>query len=153
MLKRTLFFENKCTLTTKHEQLHIKTDTREATVPIEDIGFVVIENQESFISIPALNKLIYHNASVIFCDDKHMPASMLFNLEGHHLQQELFRNQINASEPLKKQLWQQTIKAKILNQAHLLNKLNKHNSPLEYYASKVLSGDSDNREGAAAAYY
>jgi CRISPR-associated protein Cas1 len=82
-----------------------------------------------------------------------MPQSMLLNLESHHIQQELFRNKFNASEPLKKQLWQQTIKTKIENQSELLKRLGKYKAPLNYYASKVLSGDTDNREGVAAAYY
>lgn len=153
MIKRTLFFGNKCSLTTKYEQLVIKTSDREMTIPIEDIGFVVVENQESYISIPALSKLIDNNVSVIFCNEKHMPKSMLLNLDSHHLQQELFRYQINASEPLKKQLWQQSVKAKIENQSAHLKLLGQNKAPLDYYASKVLSGDSDNREGVAAAYY
>lgn len=153
MIKRTLFFGNKCSLTTKYEQLVIKTSERETTVPIEDIGFVVIEHQESYISMPALSKLSSNNVSVIFCDEKHMPQSMLLNLDSHHIQQELFRNQINASEPLKKQLWQQIVTAKIENQSELLNRMNRKNDPMDYYASKVLSGDTSNREGVAAAYY
>jgi CRISPR-associated protein Cas1 len=154
MIKRTLFFSNKCSLTTKHEQLIIKNDAKiEKTVPIEDVGFIVIENQETYISIPALSKLSANNVSVIFCDNKHMPQSMLLNLNNHHIQQELFRHQINASEPLKKQLWQQIIKHKIKNQSSLLIRKEKNDTPLEYYQSKVLSGDSDNREAAAAAYY
>ena len=154
MIKRTLFFSNKCSLTTKHEQLIIKNDAKiEKTVPIEDIGFIVIENQETYISIPALSKLSANNVSVIFCDNKHMPQSMLLNLESHHIQQEHFKNQINASEPLKKQLWQQVIRAKISNQSAVLDSQNKNTNPLKHYASKVLSGDSDNREAAAAAYY
>lgn len=153
MIKRTLFFGNKCSLTTKHEQLVIKTTDRETTIPIEDIGFVVIENQETYISIPTLSKLSTNNVSVIFCDQKHMPQSMLLNLDAHHIQQVHFKNQINATEPLKKQLWQQVVKAKIDNQAFLLEQLNKNNTPLKHYSSNVLSGDTDNREGAAAAYY
>lgn len=153
MIKRTLFFENKCSLTTKDEQLVIKTELRETSVPIEDIGFVVIEHQESYLSIPALNKLSENNVAVIFCDAKHMPNSMLLNLNAHHIQHEIFKNQLNASEPLKKQLWQQTIKAKIANQGFLLDKLNKTQHPLNYYATNVLSGDTDNREASAAAYY
>ncbi|WP_347174912.1 type II CRISPR-associated endonuclease Cas1 [Polaribacter uvawellassae] len=153
MIKRTLFFGNKCSLTTKHEQLVVKTSDRETTIPIEDIGFIVLENQETYISIPTLSKLSNNNVSVIFCDATHMPQSMLLNLNSHHIQQEHFRNQINASEPLKKQLWQQVIKHKITNQADLLENIGQNNSPLKYYASKVLSGDTDNREGTAAAYY
>ena len=153
MIKRTLFFSNKCSLTTKHEQLVIKTTDRETTVPIEDIGFIVLENQETYISIPELSKLSSNNISVIFCDATHMPQSMLLNLNSHHIQQEHFRKQINASEPLKKQLWQQVIKHKITNQAHLLEYIGQNNTPLKHYASKVLSGDTDNREGVSAAYY
>ncbi len=153
MIKRTLFFGNKSSLTTRNEQLIIKTNEKEASIPIEDIGFVVIENQESYISLPTINKLINNNVAVIFCNEKHMPSSMLMNLDGHHLQHEFFKAQINASEPLKKQLWQQTVKTKIQHQAQLLEKIGQANTPLNYYASKVLSGDSDNREGAAAAYY
>lgn len=153
MLKRTLFFANKVSITTRWEQLVIKTETGEKTVPIEDLGFIVIENQEIYISIPALNKLIDNNVAVIFCDPKHMPSSMLLNLNGHHIQQELFRNQINASEPLKKQLWQQVIKKKIKNQAKHLEKQGKSFEVMNFHGSKVLSGDTDNREGAAAAHY
>jgi len=153
MIKRTLFFGNKCSLTTKHEQLIIIKEEKQTSVTIEDIGFIVLENQETYISIPALSKLSTNNVSVIFCDNKHMPQSMLLNLNNHHIQQEHFRNQINASEPLKKQLWQQVIKCKINNQAHLLENIGQNNTPLKYYASKVLSGDTDNREGVAAGYY
>jgi CRISPR-associated protein Cas1 len=153
MLKKTLFFSKKCSLKTKHNQLIIESEERNASIPIEDIGFVVIENQESYISIPTLNKLIENNVSTIFCDEKHMPSSMLLNLDGHHIQQELFRNQINATVPLKKQLWQQTIKAKIKQQAEHLKQLDKSYTVLNYYESKVLSGDTTNMEGVAAAYY
>ncbi|MCI2228511.1 type II CRISPR-associated endonuclease Cas1 [Polaribacter sp. MSW13] len=154
MIKRTLFFQNKCALTTKLEQLVITNrQSTVKTVPIEDIGFLVIENQETYISIPAISKLTQNNVSVIFCDDKHMPQSMLLNLNNHHIQQQLFTNQINASEPLKKQLWQQIIKHKIQNQAILLNKQGINSTPLNHYKSKILSGDSDNREAVAAAYY
>tara|TARA_R110001592_G_scaffold344806_1_gene636344 strand:- start:126 stop:1013 length:888 start_codon:yes stop_codon:yes gene_type:complete len=154
MIKRTLFFSNKCSLSTKNEQLVIKNEAQiTKTVPIEDIGFIVIENHETYISIPALSKLTSNNVGVIFCDNKHMPQSMLLNLDQHHIQQRHFVNQINASEPLKKQLWQQVIKYKISNQAQILKQLGKNNNPLDYYASKVLSGDSDNREAVSASYY
>lgn len=153
MLKRTLFFGNKCSLTTKNEQLVIKTDQKQTTIPIEDIGFIVIENQEIYISIPVLSKLSANNVSVIFCDQKHLPQSMLLNLDSHYIQNVHFKNQISASKALKKQLWQQIIKAKILNQSTVLESLNKNTSPLKHYASKVLSGDTNNREGVAAAYY
>jgi len=153
MIKRTIFLSKKAKVTTKNEQLQIITDEREASIPIEDIGFVVIEHQQSYISIPALTKLIKKNVSVIFCDDKHMPTSMLMNLDSHHLQHEHFKNQLNCSEPLKKQIWQQIIKEKIKNQDTHLKLKGINDSPLTYYSNNVLSGDTDNREGAAARFY
>lgn len=153
MIKRTLLFEKKASLTTQHKQLVIKTEEREVSVPIEDIGFVVIEHPETYLSIPAMNRLVANNAAVIVCDEKHMPSGMFLNLEGHHLQQALFAKQIEASEPLKKRLWQQIVREKILNQALHLERLGKRSDPLRFFAERVLSGDSDNREGAAAKYY
>lgn len=153
MLKRTIYIGNKASLTTKFEQLILKTEARETTIPIEDIGFLVIEHPETYISIPTLTKLSDNNVAVIFCDAKHMPCSMLLNLNNHHIQQELFKNQINASEPLKKQLWQQTVKTKIKHQAEHLKKLDKPYETLNYFESKVLSGDTSNMEGVAAAHY
>lgn len=153
MLKRTLFFTNKASITTKWEQLVIKTDVSEKTIPIEDIGFIVIENQEIYISVPTLSKLTNNNVAVIFCDSKHMPSSMLLNLDGHYIQQEHFSNQIKASEPLKKQLWQQIIRKKIKHQAEHLEKQGKSFEVMNFHVSKVLSGDTDNREAVAAAHY
>jgi CRISPR-associated protein Cas1 len=153
MIKRTLFFGNKASITTKLEQLVIKTESKDTTVPIEDIGFVVIEHPEIFISITTLTKLSDNNVAVIFCDTKHMPCSMLLNLNNHYIQQELFSQQIQASEPLKKQLWQQVVKTKINYQAAHLKKLGKSFEVLKHYESKVLSGDTNNMEGVAASYY
>lgn len=153
MLYKTLFFSKKYALSTKNNQLVIKNDDNTRTIPIEDIGYIVLENQEIYISIPALSQLIRNNVGVIFCDEKHMPLSMLLNLDGHYIQQEIFANQIAASAPLKKQLWQQVIQHKIKNQGNLLDRLEKRDHPLAYYTSKVLSDDTSNREAVAAKYY
>lgn len=153
MIKKTLLFTNKCAITTTNEQLVIKTENRNTTIAIEDIGYVIIDHNEAYISIPALNKLITHNCACIFCDDKHLPNGMLLNLNSHHIQQELFKHQINASLPLKKQLWQQTIIEKISNQGILLEKITKTKNKFEYLASKVLSGDTTNMEAVAAKFY
>lgn len=153
MIKKSLFFGNKASLTTKNKQLIVKTEIREASIPIEDIGFMVLENPEIYISLPAIQRLIANNVAVIFCDEKHLPSGMLLNLDSHHLQQEIFHYQIHASEPLKKQLWQQTIQEKISNQARLLEHVGITKHPLKFYKEHVKSGDIDNREGVAAAYY
>ncbi len=153
MLKRTLLIENKASITCKNLQLVIKTDTKESTIPIEDIGFLVIDNPEIYFSITALNVMVEHNAAVIFCSKNHLPNAMLLNLNSHHIQQEIFRNQIDASLPLKKQLWQQTIVEKIKNQGILLEKISGQKNAFEFFSSKVLSGDTSNMEGVAAQQY
>lgn len=123
MLKKSVLIEQKSKVTCKNLQLHIKTEKREASIPIEDIGFLVIDNPETYVSIPALNLLVENNTSVIICNTSHLPNGMFLNLNSHHIQQEMFKHQINASMPLKKQLWQQTIKRKIKNQGILLNRI------------------------------
>lgn len=153
MIKRTLLVENKTVITTKNLQLVLKSEIRESTVPVEDIGFLVIDNPEIFLSIPAMNLLIENNTSVIICGKNHLPNGMFLNLNSHHIQQEIFKNQIEASVPLKKQLWQQTIVEKISNQGILLEQITGDKNTLPFLASKVLSGDSSNMEGVAANQY
>jgi CRISPR-associated protein Cas1 len=153
MLKKSILLENKASLTTKNLQLIIKTETRESTIPIEDIGFIVIDNPEIYLSIPAMNLMIENNTAVIVCNTNHLPNGMFLNLNSHHIQQEIFKNQINASSPLKKQLWQQTVIEKITNQGILLEKLTGQQNQFPYLSSKVLSGDTSNMEGVAANIY
>lgn len=153
MLKKSILIENKSSISTKFQQLVIKNETREGTIPIEDIGFLVIDNQEVYISIPALNLLIENNTAVIICNSHHLPNGLFMNLNSHHIQQEIFKNQIDASVPLKKQLWQQTIVEKITNQGILLEKIIGKKNNFDFLATKVLSGDTSNMEGVAASFY
>jgi CRISPR-associated protein Cas1 len=107
MIKRTLFFSNPAYLSTKDEQIVINypesnKDTR--TVPIEDVGILVLENQQITITNGLLSKLVKNKAAIINCDSFHLPISLLQPLVGHSEQTERFRHQINASEPLKKKL-------------------------------------------------
>lgn len=153
MLKKTILIENKSSITMKNQQLVIKNDIRESTLPIEDIGFIVLDHAEIFISIPAMNTLITNNSSVIICGTNHLPNGLFMNLNSHHIQQEVFKNQIKASTPLKKQLWQQTIIEKIRNQGILLEKITSKKNNYEFLSTKVLSGDTSNIEGVAAQLY
>lgn len=160
MIKKTLFFGNPAYLSIKNSQLVVKRIDPETqqevvrTIPIEDIGVVVLEDRQITITNVALDALLQNNCAVITCDEKHMPSGMLLPLEGNTIQSERFANQIEASLPLKKQLWQQTVQAKIRNQASVLKRM----SDVEVgcmlaWANDVKSGDSDNLEGRAAAYY
>lgn len=120
---------------------------------IEDIHTVVIDNHSVHITVPALNRLSQNNTSVVFCDERHMPTSMLMTLDASSVQGKMFRSQIEAGPVLKKQLWKQIVEKKILNQSLLLQKLGYGNDLLRHYYTKVLSGDSSNREGQAAKFY
>ncbi len=155
MIKRTLFFSSACHLNIKDKQLIITNkETGELNqTPIEDIGFIVLDNQAITFTQSVIQELSENNSSVVFCNKKHHPSSLLFNLDTHQIQTEIFSNQIKASEPLKKQLWQYTIKAKIRNQALLLKTNKKEAKPLEYFYKKVRSGDPDNYEAQAARIY
>ena len=156
MLKRTLAFTKPYHLSLKNQQMIImaKEDSGScSSVPVEDIGFVILENQEISITLPLLNALADNNAAVILCSDKHMSNAMFMNLDSNSTQGESFRAQLSAAEPLKKHIWKQIVEAKIKNQAALLRKLDKDGDSLKPYYQNVKSGDSDNREGVAAKLY
>lgn len=154
MLKRTIIITTPCRLNIRNAQLLIENETGTvSTVPVEDLGNVIIENQQTHITLPAMNALIGQNVCVTICDRKSMPSGMLFPLEGNSLQGERYRLQVKASLPVKKSLWKQIIESKIRNQSILLDKSGLDGEPLKPYYRNVKSGDSDNREGVAASFY
>ncbi|WP_315564119.1 type II CRISPR-associated endonuclease Cas1 [Alloprevotella tannerae] len=156
MLKRSLVFMHPATLSLRNGQMVIirkEIPDDNLIVPIEDICLVMINHAMVSLTIPLLNALTEQNVAVIFCNEKGMPASMLYNLQGNTTQGETLRNQLEAGEVLKKTLWKQIIEAKIKNQAALLNKMGKKGSILKPLYTNVKSGDSDNREGIAARLY
>lgn len=155
MIKQTLMFTSPVHLSLKNHQLVIdfKEEKASVTRPIEDIGFVVIEHPQVSITVPVLNELAENNVSVIFCDEKKMPKTMLMTLEGNSTLQESYKFQIEASTPTKKNIWKQLVESKIRNQAVLLNKVGKQGDVLKPFYMNVKSGDTDNREGVAAKEY
>src|SRR5690606_4598328 len=161
MIKRTLHFSNPAYLSLKDNQLaidlpHLKVlDEKESkkSVPIEDIGIILLDHKQITITHSCIAALLQNNAVLITCDDSHHPTGMMLPLDGHDTQSERFRYQIDASLPLKKQLWQQTVQAKILNQAAVLAERGVSYDNMLYWAKSVRSGDPDNYEGRAAAYY
>ena len=159
----TLYFGNPAYLKTKDEQLIIVLPTEivggqplpeeTRTVPIEDIGVLIIDHQQITITQALITKLLANNVALITCDNTHHPTGLLLNLDGHTLQSAKFQAQVEASVPLKKQLWQQTVSAKINNQAAMLESIRIPARNLRNWAAEVKSGDSDNHEAVAAAYY
>lgn len=174
MIKRTLFFSNPTHIFKKNEQLcfaiNRKSETEEEdkviSIPIEDIGVIVLDNKQITLSHAVMDALLQNNAAIITCNDQHMPSGMYLNLDGNYTQTEKFKAQLEASEPLKKQLWQQTVSAKLKNQSKLLQLLSQQPYPtkrqeqlqeaarwLMNFSREVKSGDADNHEARGAAIY
>ncbi len=157
MIKRTLYFGNPAYLKLKDKQLSIESlseeGTKTTTIPVEDIGVVIIDNSQITLTSGLIQSLQENNVALITCDYRHMPQSLLLPLEGNSVQQERYDAQLQASEPLKKQLWQQTIVQKIKNQAATLESLLLKSDYLIPLHKNVKSGDSDNCEATAAVYY
>lgn len=156
MIKRTLFFGNPAYLSTKNEQLQIsfpEADKADRTVPIEDLGMIVLENQQITITNGLLAKLTDRKVAIVSCNAQHLPEGLLLPMQGHTEQTERVRYQLEASQPLKKNLWQQTVSAKIKNQYTLLQEKGKESKRMEYLYKNVNSGDAGNHEAQAAAIY
>ncbi len=155
MVKRTLYFGNPAYLKTKTEQLIIeRPDVDECrSIPIEDIGLLILDHIQITITAGLIAKLLENNVAIITCNSTHHPTGLMLNLDGNSLQSQKFKAQLESSQPLRKQLWQQTITAKILNQAALLKKNGKEAHYLLNLGKQVNSGDSGNCEAKAASYY
>ncbi|MBP3455631.1 MAG: type II CRISPR-associated endonuclease Cas1 [Alistipes sp.] len=168
MIKRTLYFGNPTYLSVKLGQLEIRLPEVEGndtlpeafktsmvkSVPIEDIGVIILDHKRITITQAALAELLDNNTAVITCNDSRMPSGLLLPLSGNTVQSERFQDQIDASLPLKKQLWQQTVQSKILNQSAVLRRRRQLDcGNMSAWAKLVKSGDPDNIEGRAAAFY
>lgn len=168
MIKRTLCFNNPAYLSMKNDQLVIKLPQVEKnddlpesfkesvthTIPIEDIGVVVLDNKQITVTQGLMEALLDNNCAVITCDKSHLPVGLMLPLSGNTIQNERFRHQLDASLPLKKQLWQQTVQQKIHNQASVLHSC-RHVpiANMTKWENDVRSGDPDNLEGRAAVFY
>lgn len=156
MIKRTIYVTSPSRLSLKNGQLvcaGIDGGTDVRTAPVEDLGVVIVENQRSVLTIPLLNALAENNVSVIICDSRTMPSSVLTSLSANATQGEMLRAQVSAGQTLHNRLWKQVVEAKIRNQAALLDKVGGDGSILRPYYANVRSGDLDNREGIAAKVY
>lgn len=168
MIKKTLYFGNPAYLSLRNKQLVIqlpevvKNDTLPETfkadavktIPIEDVGVVVLDNKQITITQGLMEAFLENNCALITCNSSRMPVGLMLPLDGNTTQTERFREHIDASVPLKKQLWQQTVQAKIENQAYVLaNKSNTVIKNMRAWANDVKSGDPDNYEARAAVYY
>lgn len=160
MIKRTIYVGNPLHLKVNNEQLVLDVPHAKGmdkilgnSIPLEDIGILILDHQQISLTHAVLQKTANYNIAFIVCDQSHHPVSLQLPLAGNTLQTERFKYQIEAGQPLKKQLWQQTVKTKIRNQAYILQKYGFDNASLLQWANEVNSGDTQNLEGRAAAFY
>lgn len=155
MIKRIIEVSNPSYLHLKNKQLKIEQERIEvASIPIEDIGALILEHSAIIISQPLIIECQKNNTAIIFCDEKHLPYSTILPIsEGNNLHQKVLKQQINITQPARKNLWKQIIQQKIQNQASVLQQFNKPFTRLEKLSNEVKSGDATNCEGLAAQYY
>lgn len=156
MLKRSIYIGNPAYLKLKDQQLKIEdpiTKEIKGSVAVEDMGFLILDHAQITLSHPVILSLQQQNVAIISCDDSHLPLGLMLPLTGHVEHSERLKHQINCSEPLRKQLWKQTVEAKIFQQKELLRKLNLPYNIMVDYMNAVKSGDTTNMEGIAAQYY
>ncbi|MDM1483857.1 type II CRISPR-associated endonuclease Cas1 [Myroides odoratimimus] len=156
MLKRTIYIGNSTYLKLKDNQLKIEdpsTKEVKGSVPVEDLGFLVLDHYQITLSHQLIIALQQNNVAIISCDESHLPLGLMLPMNGHVEHSERLRNQINCSEPLRKQLWKQTVEAKIYQQKEVLRKSKLPFEPMITYMNDIKSGDSTNMEGIAAQHY
>jgi CRISPR-associated protein Cas1 len=157
MIKRTLYFGNPCYLKKTDRQMIIEFPEKDikpiVSVPIEDIGIVLLDHPQITITNALIADLNQNNVAIIACNAQHLPLGLMLPMFSHHAFTEKMYQQLGCSMPLKKNLWQQTIIAKIRNQASLLRQNSIDDKKMQYYSGIVRSGDPQNVEGRAAAYY
>ena len=154
MAFRNIVIENPARISVRNRQLVIHTDM-EYAVAIEDISALLLESRQSTITTAALSRLGQCGCAVFVCDEKHMPCAVLTAWQQHSRELTVLRGQMEASEPLKKRLWQSIVKAKLSNQAACLRFTGKTDQAkhLQSMANRVHSGDPENVEAAGAQYY
>ena len=153
MLKRTIVISTQAYLKKEQEQLVIQQSESSAKVPIEDIGVLVLESGQISVTQQVLGSLMANDAVVIACDTSHVPCGLMLPVSGNSIHTAILAAQLGASRPFRKRLWQQTVKAKLLNQAAVLRNIHEDDTPIRRWARQVNSGDKSNLEARGAKFY
>lgn len=156
MITRSIYIGSPAYLKLKDEQMYImepSSNQMKGKVSVEDLGLLMLDHFQITISHQLIQKMMGNNVVVVSCDAHHLPHGIMLPLYGHTEHSDRIKDQLQASEPLKKQLWKQTIECKIENQKEVLRRLGNYYEPMMNYQNNVKSGDSTNMEGIAAQHY
>ncbi len=155
MIRKTVEFTTPGTrLSVAHRQLVVeRPDLPKATLPIEDLGVVIVDDVRASYTQAVFIELLAAGATVMVTGRDHLPAGMMLPLDAHHVQTERHLAQVEAGEPVKKRAWQALIQAKIAQQGAMLAHFTGDHGGLAAMAQRVKSGDPDNLEAQAAQRY
>jgi CRISPR-associated protein Cas1 len=155
MLRKTIEIATPGTrLSVAHRQLVIeRPDRPRATVPIEDLGVLVVDEPRASYTQAVFIECLTAGATIIVTGRDHLPLGMMLPMEGHHALTERHWAQVEAGAPLRKRLWQVLVAAKIRQQGRVLKEAGRDDAGLTALAARVRSGDPDNLEAQAAQRY
>lgn len=155
MLRKTIEIATPGTrLSVSHRQLVIaRPNLPTATTPIEDIGVLVVDDRRATYTQAVFTELLGAGATIMITGPDHLPLGMMLPLDAHHVQTERHRAQVEASQPLRKQIWRGLIAAKLRQQACVLDHFVPGPNGLAAMAGRVRSGDPDNLEAQGAQRY
>jgi len=130
-----------------------RESTPEVRVRLDEIAAVCVSQPSSSASFRALGALARAGAIVVVCDERHAPTGMMLPLANHHAQTPRFTAQAALGVVARKRMWRQVVRAKIRQQAAVLDAAGSNGAPLRTMMARVLSGDTSNMEGQAAVVY
>jgi CRISPR-associated protein Cas1 len=138
----------------RHAQLVIERQGHEPiTTPLEELAALVLSHPAAQLTSTVLSGLAEAGGTVVICDRKYLPTALFLPVQAHFVQTERMARQAAMPAPLRKRLWQQIVRAKLLAQARLLTELRGEDGGLAAMAARVRSGDPDNAEARAARIY
>jgi len=135
--------------------LEVEEDGRDPLFfPIEDVAWIILDHARSTLSARVIAACMESGTPIVFSDQRHHPCGMALPFHQHFAQPEVARLQVSVSQPLRKQIWAQIVKAKIANQAQTLRyQQEPESSVLAKMVQHVRSGDPKNVEARAARFY
>lgn len=153
MVWRSVMISRPAKLRREHYSLAIEQDET-AFVPFEDIAVIVLNHREITLTHPVLSACAEYGIGLYATGHNHQPAGVFLPFLPHSRTTRMMRLQLNITRPAAKQAWAGVVRRKIENQAACLRLCGKNGvDRLESYARRVRSGDPDNLEAQAAAFY
>ncbi|MGI6268833.1 MAG: type II CRISPR-associated endonuclease Cas1 [Acutalibacteraceae bacterium] len=154
MAYKNIVLASSATLSSKDNQLIIKSDCFNKSIPIEDISCVMVESHYVSISSYVLSKFSDYGVTLFVCNKEHLPTAVMLPINTHSRQLKMINLQYNQTKPFLKRLWQQIIISKIENQSRCLEFCGiEGHEKIRALRSRVQSGDTTNVEAIVASKY